>query len=438
MYIRHGSGMWKRKQAAAAMILAAWAWLAPGWAAAQQTSAVRIEQSDASVGYIGVWSQDATKPWSGGTAAISASAGSRIEFSFTGTSVGWIGGRGSDTGIARVLIDGVLQAEIDTYSKTDETRVPMFAAHGLGNTKHKLTIEVTGRKRDAATAARIVVDAIDVPGVILSRLQETDPAVSFSAGWAQDNPVVTFLPGITTGRTQGESLRKWSAGAAALSSTPGASASFSFNGTAISWIGARGTQTGIARIYLDGQFVSEVDTYSPTEQIQASVFSAGGLADGDHLLTIETTGRKNPASESALIVVDGFDVTIPGRRFQETHRDINFSTGWIQDNRDKAYSEGSTAETVTPGAQATFTFSGSAVSWVTGRGPQTGIARVYLDRVLVDRIDLYSVTEAPQKIAFTARNLSPGTHTLTIEHTGEKNPMSSDTWVLVDAFDVRP
>src|SRR5256885_11904216 len=73
------------------------------------------------------------------------------------------------------------------------------------------------------TSARgpfIVVDAFAVPAVTISRLQETDPAVSFSPGWIQDNPVVTLIPGVTTGFTQGISLRTWSAGAARLSTTP--------------------------------------------------------------------------------------------------------------------------------------------------------------------------------------------------------------------------
>ena len=67
------------------------------------------------------WTQgDATKAWSGGTAAISASpavpAGARATFSFTGTSVRWIGLRGPQYGIARVFLDGAFQATVDLYS----------------------------------------------------------------------------------------------------------------------------------------------------------------------------------------------------------------------------------------------------------------------------------------------------------------------------------
>src|SRR5437660_720396 len=126
----------------------------------------------------------------------------------------------------------------------------------------------------------------------LARVEETDPSVSYTIGW-----------------TQGDTSGTWSGGTAAVSAAPGAQAAFAFTGPSVSWIGGRTPQTGIARVFLDGVFVAEVDTYSPTEQIQAAVFTAAGLADTSHTLTIEGTGRQNAASQNALIVVDAFDVT---------------------------------------------------------------------------------------------------------------------------------
>jgi bacillopeptidase F len=291
-----------------------------------------------------------------------------------------------------------------------------------------LTIEVTGLKNtnslitgDVDTVDAVVgVDAFDVPAATISRLQETDPAITYTAGWAQ------------------EGSRPWSARTAAYSGTAGAQATFTFTGTSISWLGARGPQTGIGRVFLDGVFVAEVDTYAPAEQIQAAIFTSPPLADGSHTLMIEVTGRKNAASTDLWILVDAFDVTSSGTRFQETDSSVTYSTGWAPGNTDKAYSEGTAAESATPGARATFTFTGTSISWISGRGPQTGIARVFLDGVFVDELDTYSATEAPQKSVFTATGLSAGSHTLMIEVTGRKNAASTDYWILVDAFDVGP
>jgi hypothetical protein len=421
----------KRSYAAALISTFGLAWISP-------QALARVEETDPSVSYTAGWTQgDASRSWSGGTAAISAAPGAQATISFTGTSLSWIGGRTPQTGIAQVFVDGVFVAEVDTYSKTEEIRVPMFEATGLANASHTFTIAVTGRQNPGATGALVVVDAFDVPAATISRLQETDPSATFTPGWVQDNPVVTLIPGVTTGWTQGASIRNWSAGAAQLSTTPGAKVTFAFTGTAIDWIGARGTQSGIAHVTLDGVFVADVDLYSATEQIQAAVFTAAGLADASHTLTIEVTGRQNAAAQNALVVVDGFDVTTSGTRHQDTDPAIAYGPGWIQGNRDKAYSEGASAESNTFGAQATITFTGTGISWIGARGPQCGIARIFLDGAFVADFDTYSQTEGPQHTDFTASGLAAGTHTLTIQVIG-KNPISTNAWILIDAYDVTP
>jgi len=84
----------------------------------------------------------------------------------------------------------------------------------------------------------------------------------------------------------------------------------------------------------------------------------------------------------------------------------------------------------------TFNFTGTGISWIGARGPQTGIARVLLDgNVVADSIDTFAQTEGPQHADFFASGLAAGTHTLTIQVTG-KNPISTDAWILIDAFDV--
>src|SRR6266496_2557822 len=389
--------------AAALLLMFGVAWLSPH--ALAQSTPTRYEQTDASVTYTVGWSQDSSRSWSAGSAAVSTTPGAQATFTFSGPSVNWIGGRGPWSGIARVAVDGAFVAEVDTYSKTEEIRVPMFTVNGLTNASHTLTIEATGQMNAAATSNYVVVDAFDVPGPAVSRLQETDPSVTYTAGWVQDNTLNSLVAGVTNGEIPNVSIRNWSAAAATLSTTLGAQATFTFTGTSVSWIGARGTQSGIADVFLDGSFVAEVDLYSPSEQIQQAVFTATGLADASHTLTIAVTGRQNPASQNALVVVDAFEVTSSGSN--------------------------------TVGAQATFTFTGTGVRWIGARGPQTGIARVFLDGAFVEDIDTYALTEGPQHTDFTATGLAAGTHTLTIQVIG-KNLVSTDFWILVDAFDVIP
>jgi len=388
-------------------------------------AATRFEETDPSVAYSAGWTQDGSLSWSGGTARVSTAPGAQATLTFTGTSVSWIGGRSPETGIARISLDGIFLTDVDTYSKTVEVRVPMFAATGLANASHTLTIEVTGRQNASATSDAIVVDAFDVPAATVSRLQETDPHIAYTG--------TALVPDWTAF----DMSRAWSGGTATTSKQPGAQATITFTGTGISWIGAFGFQTGIARVTLDGT-VTRVNTYSPTEHIQAQVFTQRGLADGPHSLTIEVTGEQDPASMSPLIVVDAFEVTLSGTRHQDTDPAIAYGDGWIQDNRDKAYSEGASAESNTVGAQATITFTGTGIRWIGARGPQCGIARISLDGVVVeDSFDTYFETEGPQSADFFKDGLPARTHTLTIEVIG-KRAISSNAWILIDAFDVIP
>jgi hypothetical protein len=386
----------------------------------------RYEETDASASYSPGWRQrnpDDWAAWSGGTAMESATPGARAAFTFTGTSVTWIGYRSVDSGIARVYLDGVFVADVDLFARRNESSARIFTVKGLTNSRHTLTIEVTGLKHADSQFILVLVDAFDVPAPVVSHLQDTDPDINYTAGW-----------------TGGDISKPWSGGFATVSTAPGAQATLPFSGTAISWMGYRGPETGIARVYLDGRFAGEVDTYAPSPRIQDTLFKATGLADAKHTLTIEATGMKNAASAGTLIVVDAFDVTMLGTRFQETDPAITYSGVWTQGNLNRPWSEGSIAASNAPGAQATFTFTGTAVRWIGCRKFTTGIARVYLDGVFVTEIDTFAPTptEGYQTTILTLADLAHGSHTLTIEATGRKHPSADSAYVVVDAFDVLP
>ena len=81
---------------------------------------------------------------------------------FSGTEVSWIGFRGPQAGIARVSLDGVQVAQVDTYAPAEQLQVVLFTRTGLTADLHFLTIDPTGTRNLAATDAFIVVDAFDV------------------------------------------------------------------------------------------------------------------------------------------------------------------------------------------------------------------------------------------------------------------------------------
>jgi hypothetical protein len=241
------------------------------------SAGARVEESDAAVSLSAGWTQSAPLyGWSGGAAMQSRVAGTLASFTFTGTSVTWIGSRSTDGGIALVRVDGGPAREVDLFARPREIRTPVITIYGLSDAQHTLTIEVTGRQNRDADSNVVVVDAFDVQAPIVSHLQETDPDVIFSAGWAQ-----------------ADSRFRWSGccvrtvpdppvGGAKVTETAGEKVTLTFRGTSISWIGYRGPDAGIARVQVDGGVASEVDTYSPTFKVQEVVFTATGLADASH------------------------------------------------------------------------------------------------------------------------------------------------------------
>jgi hypothetical protein len=406
------------------------------------TVATRFENTDPSIAYIdgstssGVapdwWHGSRSREWSGDTASFNRAPGARATFTFTGTWVRWIGFRAPWAGIGRVFLDGAFAGEFDLYSAAELVQATIFTATSLVPGSHTLIVEVTGLKNPSAVDTAVVVDAFDVgpsapPPIAGTRSQETASSVAYTAGW-----------------TQGDRSAAWSGGTAATSTTVAARATFVFTGTSVSWIGLRGPQTGIARVFLDGAFHAQVDTYSPND-FQGIVYTATGLAAASHTLAIEVTGLKNSAAANHLLVVDAFDV---GSRFEDVDPSIVYTLSdpgarWVLEHTQKAWSgtsantgTGTAALSATAGARAEFTFTGTQVTWIGFRGPIAGIADVYLDGGFVATLDLYSPTEALRTAVFTRTGLVAGQHTLRIDVTGRQNPSAGGSYVVVDALDV--
>ena len=389
----------------------------------------RVEESEPPVSTSGTWTQtDPEYGWSGGASLQSTVAGSTASFTFTGTSVRWIGARGIDGGIALVKVDQGPTREVDLFAQPYEIHTPIITIYGLRPGTHTLTIEVTGRQHPLAVSNVVVVDAFEVNPPVVSHLQETDPDLVFSAGWEQaDSGFIWSGGGV-------RSVPAPPIGGARVTETMGAKSTLTFRGTAIVWSGYRGPDAGIALVQVDGGTATEVDTYSPGFKVQDVVFTATGLTDTTHTLTIEATGRKNAASTAAKIVVDAFDVTTPGRRFQEEDAAIVYTGPWNHGNTNRVWSEGAVATSGTAGARATFTFTGTSVSYIGCQKASIGPTKIFLDGVLVQEIDNFKAEpiEAYQHTIFRADGLARRQHTLTIEAS------TTGPVIAIDGFDVRP
>ena len=121
----------------------------------------RYEEYEKSITYSGVWTPDnQARVWSEGETATSNVQGSTATFSFTGTSVSWIGcEKGSAGGVANVYIDGafVKEVKLNQSYPIEGYQMTVFRADGLANGPHTLMIQVTN-----TDGSYVVVDAFDV------------------------------------------------------------------------------------------------------------------------------------------------------------------------------------------------------------------------------------------------------------------------------------
>ncbi|MEW5852309.1 MAG: fibronectin type III domain-containing protein [Myxococcota bacterium] len=119
--------------------------------------------------------------------------------------------------------------------------------------------------------------------------------------------------------------------------------------------------------------------------------------------------------------------------FQENSASISYVGVWTTANLSGSFG-GKVRHASSAGASATLSFTGSSVAWVSTLGPDRGLARVYLDGVLVGTVDTYSPSTLKRRIAFTA-NVNPLVpHTLEVRVLGTRNAASTSDRVDLDAF----
>lgn len=85
-------------------------------------------------------------------------------------------------------------------------------------------------------------------------------------------------------------------------------ASLNFVGTGVSWIGTTSNDQGRAKVYIDGNYMADVDQFSDTRNCLVISYSIKNLPFGPHTITIEVANSKNPRSTGYRIEIDAFDI----------------------------------------------------------------------------------------------------------------------------------
>ena len=120
---------------------------------------------------------------------------------------------------------------------------------------------------------------------------------------------------------------------------------------------------------------------------------------------------------------------------EDDSRRISFTGPWMY-RWDASHSEHSARESGGRGASATLRFTGARVGLVSPKGPTGGIAEVRIDGSTVATVSLFAPEFTAGSAVWQSAELAPGTHTVQVLVTGQREDASAGSAVVVDRFDV--
>ena len=198
-------------------------------------------------------------------------------------------------------------------------------------------------------------------------------------------------------------------------SAAGASATLTFAGRIVTWLGWKKESAGKAEIYIDNVLKATVDNYSAVPLIGVPVWTSAELEAGTHTMEVRALGTKNAAATDDRVFVDGFIVSDAGT-YENTSDRLTYTGSWT-----RLASSGSSGGGIDYSTSSTATvsldFTGPDVSWYTWKSTSGGDQKIYIDDVLKLTFDnkLASGSTQTRVLAFTARDLSAGAHNITVK-----------------------
>jgi hypothetical protein len=380
----------------------------------------RAESNSAMASYTEVWTENTYANASGGTYHTTITNNATVDIAFNGKRIDLIGIKASFMGIANVILDGGAPIPVDCYAPTQLDKQVLWSSGTIADGEHTLRIVYTGTKNPLSTNTRINIDSFDVAGSMTTRRYE------------QDDVLAAYYGSWTT-----NTFANASGGTYQTTIVNSSTVDIAFNGKRIDLIGIKASFMGIANVILDGGAPIAVDCYAPGQLDKQVLWSSGTIADGRHTLRIVYTGTKNPLATNTRISIDSYDVAgyLTPLRYEQTSPWVSVVGGWTTNSYSDA-SGGSYLTTIENGSAANIAFEGTGIDLISIKAPFLGIANVILDDGEPIPVDMYAAVQMHRQNLWSVRGLPYGRHTLRVEYTGTKNPLSTTARVSIDAIDV--
>lgn len=148
---------------------------------------------------------------------------------------------------------------------------------------------------------------------------------------------------------------------------------------------------------------------------------------GDYrLYVVDAQGNASPASKSLVRQLWAY--------VDDKDSSVTYSSGWANWNDSKDFG-GSEKFASRAGDSVQYSFTGSAIRYLSMKQPNMGKVDVYIDGTLAQAgIDAYAPSVTKQVVLFEKTDLAAGPHTIKVVCTGTKNASASNTVCALDAF----
>ena len=155
-----------------------------------------------------------------------------------------------------------------------------------------------------------------------------------------------------------------------------------------------------------------------------------GESDGARLYHLDPDHAAPGPAGPATVSGEG---AVPPGSYDDADTRVRLKLPWTRDPQfQDAYRHTLTYSNI-PGASISLTFAGNAITYIYTQASNRGIAEVWIDDQLKDRLDLYGASTA-WKVQRRYDGLGPGEHVIELRVTGLHNPRATGCFVDLDGF----
>jgi hypothetical protein len=414
---------------------------------------VSLNDDDAGISYTGAWNRSAGRGLGDYKDDVHYTEvnGDFFQYAFTGTGIELITEKDASQGDIDIYVDNQFKQTISTFNASRLTQQTVFNVTGLTDGPHtlkvvkksgafmlldKLTVRLadlispdtaTFDKKATAQADVTVTMALDAQnltgisngGAVL--VQGTD----YTAAGNQVTIKKEYLAGLPTGTANLTfSFRGDYQDDVHVAVSNNDSFAYTFNGTGIEVIAAKGPDLGDMDIYVDNVFQKTVSTYSASRLTQQTVFGISGLPNGTHTI-------KGVKKSGAALLLDGLRFSIPAPvMINDTDHDIKYKGSWayssgrgLGDYKDDVHYTSKNEDSFK------YHFKGTGIDIIMEKDASQGDIDIYIDNKYKRTVSAYSPSRLAQQTVYSISGLESGSHKL-------EAVKKSGTYMVLDALSV--